>query len=114
MPLDLSVVPLWYNRDLLASKGIEPPRTFAELLGACAKLKEAGVTPLSLGNRNVWPGAFYFIYLAAREGGADLFLNAAAGKAGASFDDAAFVAAGSDLKRPDRCQCLCERIQWPG
>jgi raffinose/stachyose/melibiose transport system substrate-binding protein len=99
VPLDLSVVPLWYNRELLAEKGIQPPATFADLLAACAKLKQAGVTPLSLGNRNVWPGAFYFIYLAARQGGTDLFLNAAAGKPGASFADPAFVAAGEDLKR---------------
>jgi raffinose/stachyose/melibiose transport system substrate-binding protein len=99
VPLDLSVVPLWYNRELLAGKGIQPPATFADLLVACDQLNQAGVTPLSLGNRNVWPGAFYFIYLAARQGGAELFLNAAAGKPGAGFDDPAFVAAGDDLKR---------------
>lgn len=99
VPLDLSVVALWYNRDLLAAQGIQPPATFADLLAASAKLKAAGITPLSLGNRNVWPGAFYFIYLAARQGGSELFLDAAAGKPGASFADPAFVAAGENLRQ---------------
>ncbi|MDX9979856.1 MAG: extracellular solute-binding protein [Lentisphaeria bacterium] len=97
VPLDLSVVALWYNRDLLAKHGIEPPATLDDLLVASAKLKAAGITPVSLGNRTVWPGAFHFIYLAARRGGAELFLDAAAGKA--SFADPAFVAAGEDLRR---------------
>ena len=99
VPLDLSVVPLWYNRGLLAKHGVEPPATFAELLAACESLKRAGVTPIALGNRNVWPGAFHFIYLAARQAGAELFLDAARGREGASFADPAFVAAGENLRR---------------
>jgi raffinose/stachyose/melibiose transport system substrate-binding protein len=99
VPLDLSVVPLWYNRELLAEKGIAPPATFDELLAACELLNKEGVTPLALGNRNGWPGAFYYIYLANREGGTSLFLDAAAGKPNATFDDPAFVAAGQDLSR---------------
>jgi len=99
VPLDLSIVALWYNRELLAAQGLEPPATLADLLAASAKLKAAGITPLSLGNRTVWPGAFYYIYLAARHGGVDLFLDATAGKPGATFADPAFVAAGEDLRR---------------
>ena len=99
VPLDLAVVPLWYNRELLAKQGVTPPATFAELLAACKKLRQADVTPLALGNQKVWPGAFYFVNLAARQGGTKLFLDAAVGRPGATLDDRSFVTAGENLRR---------------
>ena len=98
LPLDLSCVPVWYNADLFAKHNLEPPKTFPQFLDACDKLKAAGLIPLALGNKPRWPGAFYFIYLAARTGGAELFLDAAARKPGRAFDDPAFIAAGQHLR----------------
>jgi raffinose/stachyose/melibiose transport system substrate-binding protein len=98
VPLDISVVPLWYNKRLLREHGIAPPATFAELMAACKKLRAAGVTPLALGNAQQWPGAFYFAWLATRLGGADLFAKAAAGEDGVTFADKRFVEAGRKLK----------------
>ena len=98
VPLDLSCVVLWLNRDLFRSSGLEPPRTFAELLALCRQFRAQGVTPLALGNMKQWPGAFYFVYLAAREGGAPLFFEAAARRPGSQFDDPAFVRAGDRLR----------------
>lgn len=94
VPLDLSAVLLWYNREFFAARDLAAPRTTAELLALCARFREDGITPLALGNMQEWPGAFYFIYLAARAGGVPLFLDAAAGTPGAHFDDPSFVEAG--------------------
>jgi len=99
VPIDLACVPLWYNADLFARHELDPPRTFAELLELCGKLRAEGVTPLALGNMKQWPGAFYFIYLATRTGGSQLFFDAAARKPGATFDDPAFVEAGEKLRQ---------------
>ena len=99
VPLDLSAVVLWYNRALFAKAGVQPPGTFNELLQRCKTFRRQGITPLALGNMKKWPGAFYFIYLANRCGGTQLFLDAAAGKPGASFADPSFVKAGDLLRR---------------
>ena len=98
VPVDLACVPVWYNSDLFAEHGLTPPRTFAELLAVCRKFRAEGITPIALGNKKQWPGAFLFIYLATRSGGSQLFLDAAARKPGAAFDDPAFVNAGKRLQ----------------
>lgn len=98
VPLDLSCVPLWYNEPMFEQHDLEPPATFDDLLALCKTLRAKGITPLALGNMKQWPGAFYFVYLAARHGGVDLFLDAAAGNEDARFDDETFVEAGKDLQ----------------
>ena len=99
VPLDLSCVPLWYNADLFQRHQLTPPQTFDQLLALCKTLREKNITPLALGNMKQWPGAFYFIYLAARTGGAQLFFDAAARRPGKRFDDPAFVRAGKLLQQ---------------
>jgi raffinose/stachyose/melibiose transport system substrate-binding protein len=90
---------VWYNAEIFEEHRLTPPGTLDELLEVCAALKAKGVTPMALGNKDKWPGAFYFIYLAARSGGTELFLDAAARKPGRVFDDPAFVKAGDRLQR---------------
>ncbi len=97
VPLDLSLVLLWYNRQLFEESGLAAPRMFDELLSLCTHFNQRKITPLALGNMKQWPGAFYFVYLATRAGGTPLFFDAAAGKPGASFADPAFVKAGESI-----------------
>lgn len=78
-PADISIVGFWYRKSLFAKHGIEPPRSFGELLEACVRLKQAGVTPIALGNVEHWPGAFYFDYLVLRLGGAPDYIKASNG-----------------------------------
>ena len=61
------------------------------------KLQAAGITPIGLGEKDSWTGAFWWEYLATREGGQDAF-NAAYTRKG-SFADPSFVKAGADLKQ---------------
>ena len=98
VPLDLSAVVLWCNAGLFAQHGAEYPKTYDDLLRLCQVFRAAGVDPCALGNMKQWPGAFYFSYLANRCGGTGLFLDAAHGRAGASFADPAFVRAGEMLR----------------
>ena len=99
VPLDLSCVPVWYNRELFSQLSIDPPETMADVYRISEVLKENDVIPFALGNRKQWPGAFHFIYLATRAGGAPLFFGAAAGESGEQFDDPAFIRAGRELRR---------------
>jgi raffinose/stachyose/melibiose transport system substrate-binding protein len=68
IPYDQHVVGFWYRKDLFAKAGISsPPATTAQLESDDAKLKAAGITPISLGGASQWPDAFYWEYFAVRE-----------------------------------------------
>jgi len=97
VPWDMGMVGFWYNKALFAQAGIDaPPTTWAELLADVQKLKDAGITPIALGEGDKWPGHFYWAYLATRIGGEAGF-TAAASRTG-SFTDEPFVQAGEKLQ----------------
>ena len=97
VPWNAGMVGFWYNTALFEQAGIaQPPTTWAEFLDAVQKLKDAGITPLALGEKDKWPGHFYWVYLATRIGGREAF-ESAYSRAG-SFTDPAFVEAGARLK----------------
>ena len=95
LPADVAAVVFWYNRDIFAKHGVEPPGTYSEFVAACKKLKGAGVTPLSLGNSDCWPGAFYFCYFATRLGAIVPSAVPGSGRRMFSFDESEFVKAGT-------------------
>ena len=98
VPWDMGMVGLWYNKDLFAQAGIEAvPTTWSEFLADVQKLKDAGITPIALGEGDSWTGMHIWSYLATRIGGAAAF-TAAADRTG-SFEDPAFVQAGVELKK---------------
>lgn len=43
---------LWYNKDVLAKAGVNPPTTWEEFFAAVEKLKAAGVQPIALGGKD--------------------------------------------------------------
>ena len=59
----------------------------------CPTLKDAGITPITVGEGDKWPGHFYWVYLAIRIGGKAAF-DAAYTREG-SFADPPFVQAGA-------------------
>ncbi|SCF56639.1 extracellular solute-binding protein [Streptomyces sp. Ncost-T10-10d] len=49
-----SVIGAIYNKKAFAEAGVEPPKTWSELLDVCAKLKAKGVIPIALGAQTAW------------------------------------------------------------
>jgi raffinose/stachyose/melibiose transport system substrate-binding protein len=97
VPWDMGMVSWWYNKDLFTQAGIaNPPTTWTEFLADVKALKAAGITPISLGEKDTWTGMHIWSYLATRICGQKGFL-AAAGRTG-SFADPCFVEAGQKLK----------------
>ncbi len=97
-PWNFGGVGFWYNTRLFAEAGIDaPPTTWDEFLADVQLLKDAGITPISLGGKDKWPGHFWWVYLAIRSGGQDAF-EAAYTRTG-SFADAPFVRAGVLLEQ---------------
>jgi len=98
VPRDMGMVGFWYNKDLFTQAGIDStPTTWTELLADVSKLKAAGITPISIGEGDKWPGHFWWAYLATRICGQAGF-EAAALRSGGSFADPCFVEAGAKIQ----------------
>ncbi|PWU67648.1 extracellular solute-binding protein [Gracilibacillus dipsosauri] len=97
VPVSMDVVPVFYNKDIFEEYGLEEPETYEDLLKIVKTLVENGITPFALANQTKWTGSFYLMYLAERIGGPELF-NEAFERSGRTFDDEAYVEAGSKLQ----------------
>jgi len=97
VPWDMGIVGFWYNKALFEQAGITtPPATWTEFTEDVQKLKDAGITPISIGEGDKWPGMHFWNYLATRICGQAKF-EAAMARTG-SFADPCFVEAGTKLQ----------------
>ncbi|HEX7737647.1 MAG TPA: extracellular solute-binding protein [Ktedonobacteraceae bacterium] len=97
VPWDMGAVVFWYNKTLFTKAGITtPPTTWADFLQTVKTLKGAGITPIGLGEKDKWPGHYWWVYLAVRLGGKAAF-DKAYNRTG-SFADTPFVQAGQHLQ----------------
>ena len=63
MPLYLIGIPVVYNKTLFRKAGLNPnnpPRTWAQFLSVCARLKARGILPFALGNKDASGGAWFW------------------------------------------------------
>lgn len=98
VPWRAGMVGVWYNKELFAQAGIEnPPQTWEEFLEAVQQLKDAGITPIAIGEGDKWPGMFWYASLLAQTASPEEILGAV--ERSGSFDSAGFVAAGQTLEQ---------------
>lgn len=71
---------VYYRKDLFEKHGIAVPKTWAEFLAACAKLKENDITPITIGTKFLWTAAGVFDYLNLRTNGYEVHNDLTAGK----------------------------------
>ncbi len=71
---------IYYRKDIFAKLGIAEPKSWAELLAACAKLKAAKITPFAIGSKQTWPTGGWFDYLDLRVNGYEFHMDLTAGK----------------------------------
>ncbi|MFF8691326.1 ABC transporter substrate-binding protein [Streptomyces sp. NPDC015144] len=67
---------LFNNGKVLEKVGVQPPKTWDDLLAAVKALKAEGVTPIALGGGDRWPTLMWFEYLYDRIAGPELFRKA--------------------------------------
>jgi raffinose/stachyose/melibiose transport system substrate-binding protein len=99
VPWTWGALGMFYNKALFTEAGLDPeapPTTWTEFLAAVQTLKDAGITPLTLGEGDKWPGHFWWVYLAIRLGGEEAFQKAYTREG--SFADEPFVQAGTHLQ----------------
>ncbi len=95
LPFSMGVVGFWYNTQIWADNGVEPPATWDDFYAAIDTLKANGVAPLSVGAADQWPLAHYYYYFALRECSQETLVN---GLAEFDFSDACWETAATDLK----------------
>jgi multiple sugar transport system substrate-binding protein len=71
---------IYYRKDIFQQQGITPPKTWAELLAASKTLKDAGITPFTIGTKALWPTGGWFDYLDLRVNGYDFHMQLTSGK----------------------------------
>lgn len=71
----------YYRKDLFEKAGItETPKTWEEFKEIGAKLNAAGITPVTIGTKNLWPAAGWFDFLNMRINGVDFHADLMDGK----------------------------------
>lgn len=83
-PYSVAVASLYVNTELFEQNNVKIPETYDEFLAAVDAFNEAGITPISLGEKDLWPGLMIFGIHAIRTAGAEAFNAALNGEA--SYD----------------------------
>jgi len=67
LPYTGGIEGIWYNKDLFTQAGItSTPTTLDELNADVAKLRAAGIQPISLGGQDNWPAGHWYFNFALR------------------------------------------------
>lgn len=70
--LDVTTV-LWYNKAMFDNYGLTEPETWSEFMDICAKLKKNGITPLIIGNKELWPLGNWSGHIVGKTAGMDVY-----------------------------------------
>ncbi|MCX7708499.1 MAG: extracellular solute-binding protein [Clostridia bacterium] len=107
LPIYVTAVVFYFNRELFEKNGVKIPETYKELLEAVKAFKAAGVTPMVVGEKDRWPGMLYQNILAIRTAGTKL-CNQALNKQ-ASFNQPQFVESAAKLNELVKVEAFDKR-----
>lgn len=96
LPVYTHIANLYVNTELFDKAGAKIPTTYTELLDAVEKLKAAGITPALIGEKDRWPGMYWYDIIAMRQAGYDAVIEAF--KDPSKWDSPDFVAAAAKMQ----------------
>ncbi|MBB3129255.1 raffinose/stachyose/melibiose transport system substrate-binding protein [Paenibacillus rhizosphaerae] len=95
LPVELNIVPVYYNKEIFAKYNLQPPKTYEEFKNIVKTLNDNKVTPIALGSKDAWTGSFWYMYLADRLGGPDVQDQAVASS---TFSDPSLIQAAKEAQ----------------
>ncbi|MGG4048539.1 extracellular solute-binding protein [Paenibacillus favisporus] len=95
LPVELNIVPVYYNKEIFAKYNLQPPKTYEEFKNIIKTLNDNKVTPIALGSKDAWTGSFWYMYLADRLGGPDMLDQAVASS---TFSDPSLIQAAKEAQ----------------
>jgi raffinose/stachyose/melibiose transport system substrate-binding protein len=96
LPCYTHIASLYVNTALFQKAGAKVPTTYDELLDAVKKLKAAGINPAVLGEKDRWPGMYWFDVIAMRQAGNEACI--AAFKDPTKFNSPDFIEAARKMQ----------------
>lgn len=90
LPVELNIVPVYYNKAIFAKYNLQPPQTLDDLKNIIKTLNDNGVAPITMGGKDAWTASFWYMYLADRIGGPDVMDKAVASN---TFTDPSLIEA---------------------
>ena len=104
---------IYARTDLLKKAGVGDVKTWDDLIAACDKLKAAGIAPIDLGSKDLWPTAGWFDYIDLRLNGYEFHSQLTAGKI--SWEDPKVKAVFTQWKQLLDHQCFVKNhtsLSW--
>jgi xylobiose transport system substrate-binding protein len=107
---------LFYNKAVFRDVGVQPPKTWNELLAVTDRIKRAGIIPFALAGGDSWTELVWPEYLVDRIGGPTVFERIANGEQGAWRDPAVTRAITmiSDLVQRGAFGDSFASVRWEG
>jgi raffinose/stachyose/melibiose transport system substrate-binding protein len=89
MPVEtVQPILLFYNKKVFARVGVQPPKSFGEIMALVPKFNSAGIAPFSLGGQSRWTNMMWLEFMLDRTAGSAVFDRVFAGEANAWSDPA--------------------------
>ncbi|MBS4206975.1 extracellular solute-binding protein [Bacillus sp. FJAT-50079] len=96
LPLELNIAPIYYNKKIFNQFNLEVPKTYEDFQKVVATLRENGIAPIALGNKDRWTGSLWYMYFADRIGGPSVLTEAI--DRTASFEDPRLIQAAAEVQ----------------
>ncbi|MDR9854076.1 extracellular solute-binding protein [Paenibacillus sp. VCA1] len=80
---------VYYNKELFEKGGVNVPTTFEDMLDVVKTLKQKGIQPMAIGEKDTWTGSFLFMNMLLRTNNGPGFLKDVLDKK-KTFEDQAF------------------------
>ena len=77
VPFKSYTVSLFYNKEIFEQQGLTPPESWDDLLSVCQKLKDAGIKPFQVGEKDIWRLGHFHNNIVMKSLGTDAIANLA-------------------------------------
>jgi ABC-type glycerol-3-phosphate transport system substrate-binding protein len=116
VPYIYNTVNFWYSKDMMSQAGGSPPKTWADLVELCGKVKKSGKQALVIEGNGSDYNFLYFAHLIERTLGPGAVLDVMKDKSGAGWAQPAVLAAAKAERQLWDAGCIspdARAFQWP-